>query len=133
MLDNKENQRMNFSSSSDRNLQHELDKIELPRETMYMIDKVVRQRIQKGPFGMDNSELIGDQHEREVNEKNNRIQRMVEGMSSHSRIINTGEDDHKEGDISTEAIVRRINSVWGRTASSMVPNSVKAIHFSDEK
>ena len=109
--DNKENHHLNFSSSSDRNLQAELDKIELPRETMYMIDKVVRQRIKKGPFGMDNSELIGDQQEREANEKNDRIQRMVEGMSSHSRIINTGEDDHKEVDISTEGIVRRINSV----------------------
>lgn len=55
--------------NGDKKLQAELDRIELPRETIYMIDKVVRQRAKKGPFGVDNSELIADQHEREVHEK----------------------------------------------------------------
>ena len=32
--------------------------IELPQETLYLIDKVVRQRAKTGPIGVDNSELI---------------------------------------------------------------------------
>jgi hypothetical protein len=32
--------------------------IELPKETLYLIDKVVRQKIKQGPIGIDNSELI---------------------------------------------------------------------------
>lgn len=32
--------------------------IELPEETLYLIDKVVRQRSKIGPIGVDNSELI---------------------------------------------------------------------------
>lgn len=32
--------------------------IELPPETIYLIDKVVRQRAKAGPIGVDNSELI---------------------------------------------------------------------------
>jgi hypothetical protein len=35
-----------------------LDEIELPIETMYLIDKVVRMRTKRGPFGADHSELI---------------------------------------------------------------------------
>lgn len=80
---------------------------------------------------MDNSEIIGCGHD--TSWKNDKIQRLVEGMSSHSRIINTGDDLHKDGDISTDGIVRRINSVCGRTTSAMVPTSAKAIHFSNEK
>lgn len=107
----KESRARSRSMSSDKQLQAELDAIELPYETMYMIDKVVRQRVKKGPFGVDNSELLHDQQDREIHEKNDRIQRLVEGMSSHSRIINTGEDFHKEGDISADSAVRRISSV----------------------
>lgn len=67
-------------------------------------------------------------------EKNNdRIQRLVEGMSSHSRINNTAEDAAKEADISSDGAVRRINSVCARAASTMVPSSVKGIHLSNEK
>lgn len=62
----KENVQRNLSFNVGRYLQAELDRIELPRDTMYMIDKVVRQRAKKGPFGMENSELISDQHGREV-------------------------------------------------------------------
>jgi hypothetical protein len=92
-------------------LQAELDKIQLPRETMYLIDKVVRQRVKRGPFGMDNSELVNDQHGREIMHKNDKIQRLVEGMSSHSRINQTGDDIIQERDVSSDGAVRRINSV----------------------
>jgi hypothetical protein len=113
-------------------LQAELDKIQLPRETMYLIDKVVRQRVKRGPFGMDNSELINDQHGREIMYKNDKIQRLVEGMSSHSRINQTG-DEIPERDISSDGAARRINSVCARASLTMVPASVKGIHLSNEK
>lgn len=32
--------------------------IELPQETIYLIDKVVRQKARAGPIGIDNSEFI---------------------------------------------------------------------------
>lgn len=56
----KESHNVTRSLSSDRKIHSQLDDIELPRETMYMIDKVVRQRAKKGPFGVDNSKLILD-------------------------------------------------------------------------
>ena len=37
---------------------------------MYLIDKVVRMRTRKGPFGIDHSELIGLEIEEEQREKN---------------------------------------------------------------
>lgn len=126
---NKENFTGNREYSGDRRLQAELDQIELPRETMYMIDKVVRQRAKKGPFGIDNSELIADQHDREIMEKNDRIQRLVEGMSSHSR----ARGDDKDVETSSDIAGRRINSVCARAISTMVPSSTKAIQMSNEK
>ena len=99
-----------------------------------MIDKVVRQRAKRGPFGVENSEIINDSATKPADAKNERIQRMVDGMSSHSRINNHQDDTQiKDQDISGEVAARRINSVCGRTTSTMVPGSVKGIHFSNEK
>ena len=47
-----------------------LQLIELPQETMYLIDKVVRQRAKAGPIGVDNSELINLEIEEEYKHKN---------------------------------------------------------------
>ena len=44
--------------------------IELPEETLYIIDKVVRQRTKAGPIGVDNSELINLEVEDEFKAKN---------------------------------------------------------------
>jgi hypothetical protein len=44
--------------------------IELPQETMYVIDKVVRQKAKAGPIGIDNSEFINIEIEEEFKEKN---------------------------------------------------------------
>lgn len=49
--------------------------------------------------------------DRELLEKNDRIQRLVEGMSSHSRIQHFHDDSHKDVDMSADGVVRRINSV----------------------
>lgn len=35
-----------------------IKRIQLPAKTMYLIDKVVRQKAIKGPIGVDNSEVI---------------------------------------------------------------------------
>jgi hypothetical protein len=44
--------------------------IELPQETLYLIDKVVRQKAKTGPIGIDNSELINIELENEFKQKN---------------------------------------------------------------
>lgn len=64
----------------------ELEEIQLPRETLYLIDKIVRQRTSMGPFGMDNSEIINEEERRLNQEKNREIQRLVEGVSSVSKV-----------------------------------------------
>lgn len=47
--------------------------IELPQETIYLIDKVVRQKARAGPIGIDNSEFINIEIEEEFKEKNTHI------------------------------------------------------------
>jgi hypothetical protein len=47
--------------------------IELPQETLYLIDKVVRQKAKAGPIGIDNSEFINIEIEQEYKEKNKYI------------------------------------------------------------
>jgi len=47
-----------------------LQYIELPFETLYLIDKVVRQKAKAGPIGIDNSEFINIEIEEEFKEKN---------------------------------------------------------------
>lgn len=44
--------------------------IELPEETVYLIDKVVRLRAKAGPIGIDNSELINMEMEEEFKARN---------------------------------------------------------------
>jgi hypothetical protein len=53
--------------------------IELPPETMYLIDKVVRLRSKRGPIGVDNSELINLELEDEFKEKNQYLENLVSG------------------------------------------------------
>ncbi len=47
----------------------EVESIRLPKETMYLIDKVVRQKALQGPIGVDNSELINLEVEEEFKQK----------------------------------------------------------------
>ena len=53
--------------------------IELPEETVYIIDKVVRQRTKAGPIGVDNSELINLEVEDEFKSKNQYLENLVNG------------------------------------------------------
>eukprot|EP00347_Sterkiella_histriomuscorum_P011660 403371604 len=53
--------------------------IELPQETIYLIDKVVRLKAKTGPIGVDNSELINIELEQEFKQKN----QYIEGLMHH--------------------------------------------------
>ena len=71
--------------------------IELPQETIYLIDKVVRQKAKAGPIGIDNSEFINIEIEEEFKEKNQYIQNLVDGYKK--KTITQNED---EGAITTQ-------------------------------
>jgi hypothetical protein len=45
-------------------------KIQLPPATMYLIDKVVRAKALQGPIGIDNSEVINLEIEKDVEKRN---------------------------------------------------------------
>jgi hypothetical protein len=50
-----------------------LSLIQLPAETIYLIDKVVRQKARSGPIGIDNSELINLEVENDFKKKNKHV------------------------------------------------------------
>ena len=47
-------------------LRQRIKKIQLPAKTMYLIDKVVRTKALRGPIGVDNSEVINLEQEKEL-------------------------------------------------------------------
>jgi hypothetical protein len=65
--------------------------IDLPEETVYIIDKVVRQRTKVGPIGVDNSELINLEVEDEFKAKNQYLEQLVNGKRIPQESIE-GED-----------------------------------------
>lgn len=69
-----------------------LQYIELPLETMYLIDKVVRQKAKAGPIGIDNSEFINIEIEEEYKQKNKYINNLVDGYKKKTE----EEDDQDE-------------------------------------
>jgi hypothetical protein len=48
-------------------------------ETLYLIDKVVRQKASSGPIGIDNSEVINLEMENEFKKKNKHIFKLNNG------------------------------------------------------
>ena len=46
-----------------------IKRIQLPAKTMYLIDKVVRAKALKGPIGVDNSEVINLEQERDLKKR----------------------------------------------------------------
>lgn len=48
-------------------------------ETLYLIDKVVRQKASTGPIGIDNSEVINLEMENEFKKKNQHIFKLNNG------------------------------------------------------
>lgn len=69
-----------------------LSLIELPDETIYVIDKVVRQKAKAGPIGIDNSEFINIEIEEEFKEKNQYLQNLVDGYNKKKTIQHGTED-----------------------------------------
>jgi hypothetical protein len=72
--------------------------IELPQETMYLIDKVVRQKAKAGPIGVDNSEFINIEIEEEYKQKNKYIQGLVDGYSKKNGKIATEDNEEEDSD-----------------------------------
>ena len=56
-------------SDPSQHLSTGLEDVDLPQETLYMIDKVVRLRTRKGAFGEDYSELINHEKDQERRDK----------------------------------------------------------------
>lgn len=50
-----------------------IQQIKLPQHTLYLIDKVVRAKALQGPIGVDNSEVINLEIEREYKRKNKHL------------------------------------------------------------
>jgi hypothetical protein len=50
-----------------------IQQIRLPQSTLYLIDKVVRAKALQGPIGVDNSEVINLEIEREYKLKNKHL------------------------------------------------------------
>ena len=50
-----------------------INQIKLPQQTLYLIDKVVRAKALQGPIGVDNSEVINLEIEREYKRKNKHL------------------------------------------------------------
>ncbi len=59
-----------------------LELIQLPAETLYLIDKVVRLKSRTGPIGIDNSELINLEFEHEFKTRHKAIFKLNKGESS---------------------------------------------------
>jgi hypothetical protein len=62
--------------------------LELPSATLYLIDKVVRAKALNGPIGVDNSEVINIEAERELRQKN----RHTYDLNKNDGALSDGED-----------------------------------------
>ncbi len=56
-----------------------LSLIQLAAETIYLIDKVVRQKARRGPIGIENSELINLETETEFKRRNKHVFKLNNG------------------------------------------------------
>jgi hypothetical protein len=67
-----------------------IHKIQLPPSTMYLIDKVVRAKALLGPIGIDNSEVINIEVEKEVQKRNRYLANLADNKGTSE---NQDEDD----------------------------------------
>lgn len=68
-----------------------LSLIQLPAETMYLIDKVVRQKARAGPIGVDNSEVINLEFEKDFKSRHRHIFKLNDGTLSGDAIEDLAE------------------------------------------
>lgn len=66
-----------------------IKKLELPPQTLYLIDKVVRAKALYGPIGVDNSEVINIEMERELRRRN----RYIASLYGEKAIENEGDSE----------------------------------------
>ena len=67
--------------------QQAIKRIQLPTKTMYLIDKVVRTKALKGPIGIDNSEVINLEQEKELKKRDRYLRGLADGYGEE------GEDE----------------------------------------
>ena len=70
-------------------------KLELPAKTMYLIDKVVRAKALQGPIGIDNSEVINLERERDLKKRDQYVANLAErkGTGATSQDQNSEDED----------------------------------------
>ena len=71
-----------------------IKRIQLPAKTMYLIDKVVRAKALKGPIGVDNSEVINLEQEKELKKRDKYYADLAEKKKSKA----SGESDENDED-----------------------------------
>jgi hypothetical protein len=69
--------------------------IQLPAETLYLIDKVVRQKARTGPIGVDNSEVVNLEVEGEFKKKSHHIFKLNNKTEDREEIENRGYVDEE--------------------------------------
>ena len=67
-------------------------RIQLPPKTMYLIDKVVRAKALQGPIGVNNSEVINLEQERELRKKNLYYANLAEKKRTNPSAMDGDED-----------------------------------------
>lgn len=77
--------------------QKAIKSLELPAQTLYLIDKVVRAKALSGPIGVDNSEVINIEMERELRKRNRYIASLY-GEKQHDGAMSEGEEGPIDGD-----------------------------------
>ena len=75
-------------------------KLELPPQTLYLIDKVVRAKALYGPIGVDNSEFINIEMERDLRRRN----RYIAGLYGEKPQNEEGEQDEEGGDLDEDGL-----------------------------
>ena len=65
-----------------------IKRIQLPAKTMYLIDKVVRAKALKGPIGVNNSEVINIEMERQFKLRN----RYLDNLAANGRDDDSDDD-----------------------------------------
>ena len=82
--------------------QEALSLIQLPSETMYLIDKVVRQKARCGPIGIENSELVNLEMENDFKKKSKYIFKL--NSKDH-----TDDQDQYQGYVDEEGVYHGVD------------------------
>jgi len=88
-----------------------MKKLELPPQTLYLIDKVVRAKALYGPIGVDNSEVINIEMERELRRRNRYIaslygeKQMNEGDGSDNEFDEDGLKPEERENLENEKLL----------------------------